>query len=78
MAYFDGEQWQVVLLDDSMSFVLPNGIRTFAVYGKTPAPYGKTVDWNGGLTAICVLIMLFVVGTWIVVSVYNLKRRILK
>ena len=78
VAYFDGEQWQVVLLDDSMSFILPNGIRTFAVYGKTPAPYGKTVDWNGGLTAICVLIMLFVVGTWIVASVYNLKRRILK
>ncbi len=77
VAYFDGAEWQVVVLGDDMQFVLPNGVRTFGVYKKTPEPY-EALDWNGSLTAICVFLMLFVVGTWIVVSVYNLKRRILK
>ena len=78
VAYFDGEEWRVIVLDESMTFELPDGIRYFAVFRKAPEGYDKTVEWNGGLTAICVLMILFVVGIWVVVAVYQLKRRILE
>jgi|GEM_PF-5377227 len=60
------------------AFELPNGVRAFVVLKQLPAPYYRSADWNAGLTATCVLIILFAAATWIVVVISLTKRRILK
>lgn len=77
VAYFANGEWVFVRLED-MGFDLVDNARVFAIFKQTPVPYYRTEEWNAGLTATCVLIILFAVATWIVVIIAATKRRILK
>ena len=72
----DGEM-HVIVLDESMTFTLPNNVIGFAVLKKDAESFANTLEWNGTLTALCVLIVLFAVASWVVVCIYIAKRRLL-
>ena len=77
VAYVENGEVKIVLLDDTMSFVLPNNVTTFVVLKQNAQAEIKTVEWNGALTAICVLIILLVAASWVVVVIYLSKRRLI-
>ena len=77
VAYVENGEVKIVLLDDTMSFMLPNNVTTFVVLKQNAQAEIKTLEWNGALTAICVLIILFVVASWVVVVIYLSKRRLI-
>ena len=79
VVYYTSEgELVIVELGEDMSFVLPNNAQAFFVLKNKPAPYYRTEEWNAGLTATCVLIILFAVAAWVCLIVYATKRRLLK
>ena len=78
VAYEHDGKIVVIVLDENMTFTLPNDVISFAVLKKNPEPYAKTVEWNASLTALSILIMLFTVAIWVVVVLFASKRRLLK
>lgn len=73
----DGETY-VIILGEDMTFTLPDNVIGFAVLKKNAEQNMNTVEWNGTLTALSVLIILFVVASWAVVCAYIAKRRFIK
>ncbi|MBO4554639.1 MAG: hypothetical protein J5713_02545 [Clostridia bacterium] len=76
--YTHSGEWRFDKLGEDTGFELKEDARLFVLFKKTPAPYYRTEEWNAGLTATCVLIILFAVATWVCLIVYVTKRRLIK
>ncbi len=79
VAYEENGKLNVVSLDagDSFSVKLPNNVVGFSILKKHSASLVNTVEWNGALTALSILIIAFVVASWVVICVYLTKRRLI-
>ena len=79
VAYEQNGEIIVVSLDsgDEFSVTLPNNVIGFSIFKKHSASLVNTVEWNATLTALSVLIILFVVASWVVICIYISKRRLI-
>ena len=79
VAYEENGEIKVVPLEagETFSVKLPNNVIGFSVLKKHSDAILKTVEWNDTLTALSVLIILFVVASWVVVCIYVAKRRLI-